>query len=93
MKVPAKNNAPPKKYFKVNFLRYLNNKAITNPPIIAGIMKVKALMTPAEAASEPVPSSATTAAVITKFAKKVVYTKNAEIAITTMTGPKKIIFS
>ena len=69
--VPAKNNAPPKKNFKVNFLRYLKSNAIKNPPIIAGIMNVNAFMTPADAASEPEPSSVTTAAIMMKSARKV----------------------
>ena len=68
MNVPAKNNAPPKKAFKVNFFLYLKRSAIPKPPIIAGRMKVKALNKPADAASEPLPSSEKTVAVTIKSA-------------------------
>ena len=68
MKVPAKNNAPLKNNFNVNFLLYFTSKAMMNPPIMAGMINVNALMNPAEAASELDPSSAIMVAVIMTFA-------------------------
>ncbi len=93
MNVPAKKSAPPKKYFKVNFFLYLNKSAMQNPPIIAGIIKANALIAPADAASEPVPVSWTTAAVITKSAWYVINTRIDDNAITIKTGEKNTILS